>query len=114
MRSLRTRLSTWPRPALLQPRLLLWASPSLFGLIEPAVGFQAYAHDVGMAWFFLGVTGLLFRVVQLGVQQSPAKGLVWMTKILTDPFHDIWLYHKAPLHLLKGELVDPMGHVKSH
>jgi hypothetical protein len=23
-------------------------------------------------------------------------GLVWMTKIITDPFHDVYLYHKAP------------------
>jgi hypothetical protein len=32
---------------------------------------------------------------------------VWATKILTDPFHDIKLYHKAPLALLRGELIDP-------
>jgi hypothetical protein len=30
-----------------------------------------------------------------------------MTKILTDPFHDILLYGKAPLYLLRGELIDP-------
>ena len=35
------------------------------------------------------------------------SGLVWMTKILTDPFHDIMLYGKAPLYLLRGELIDP-------
>jgi hypothetical protein len=34
-----------------------------------------------------------------------------MTKILTDPFHDIKLYHKAPLYLLRGERIDPMQHV---
>ncbi len=28
-------------------------------------------------------------------------------KILTDPFHDIKIYHKAPLALLRGELIDP-------
>jgi hypothetical protein len=33
-------------------------------------------------------------------------GLVWATKILTDPFNDIKLYHKAPLYLLRGELID--------
>lgn len=93
--------------------LLLWWQPSLFGLIEPAVGWQAYAHDVGLAWFFLGVSGLLFRVAQLTWQQSLGTGLVWMSKILTDPFHDIWLYHKAPLHLLRGELIDPMHHVQT-
>jgi hypothetical protein len=32
---------------------------------------------------------------------------VWMTKILTDPFHDAKLYHKSPLYLLRGELIDP-------
>jgi hypothetical protein len=38
-------------------------------------------------------------------------GLVWATKILTDPFHDIKLYHKAPFALLRGELIDPnIGH----
>jgi hypothetical protein len=30
-----------------------------------------------------------------------------MTKILTDPFSDFRLYYKAPLFLLKGELIDP-------
>ena len=29
-----------------------------------------------------------------------------MTKILTDPFHDIILYHKAPLYLMKVEMID--------
>ncbi len=27
--------------------------------------------------------------------------------MITDPFHDIYLYHKAPLRLLRGELLDP-------
>ena len=40
-------------------------------------------------------------------------GLVWFTKILTDPFHDIMLYWKAPLYLLRGELIDPM-HAQKH
>ena len=35
-----------------------------------------------------------------------------MTKILTDPFHDVVLYHKSPLALLRGELRDPMTHVR--
>jgi hypothetical protein len=30
-----------------------------------------------------------------------------MTKILTDPFHDLKLYHKAPVALMRGELIDP-------
>ena len=39
-------------------------------------------------------------------------GLVWFTKILTDPLHDVKMYHKAPLALMRGELIDPMKHVR--
>ena len=39
------------------------------------------------------------------------SGLVWATKIATDPFHDIKLYHRAPLHLLAGKrLADAVPH----
>ncbi len=94
--------------------LVLWLSPSVFGLIEPAADLRGYVHDVGIAWLALGVAGLLFRVGQLWVQQSLLTGLTWLAKILTDPFHDIMLYHKAPLALLRGELIDPMPHVRHH
>jgi hypothetical protein len=92
--------------------LLLWFAPSVFGLIEPATTLDGYVHDVGIAWLALGVAGLLFRVGQLWIQHSLLTGITWMTKIVTDPFHDIMLYHKAPLYLLRGELIDPMPHVQ--
>jgi hypothetical protein len=92
----------------------LWATPSLGGLIEPAVTFRDYLQDVGMSWLALGVAGLVVRVLQLWIQDGLMTGLVWATKIITDPFHDIWLYHKAPLYLLKGELIDPMTHAQRH
>jgi hypothetical protein len=91
---------------------LLWADRSLFGLIEPSIGFSGWVNDVGLLWLALGVGGLLFRTLHLFVLKSPLEGLVWMTKILTDPFHDVYLYHKAPLALLRGELLDPMTHVR--
>jgi hypothetical protein len=94
--------------------LVLWLSPSLFGLIDPALDFNGFIHDVGTAWLALGVAGLLFRVLQLWVQQSLATGLVWASKILTDPFHDIMLYWRSPFYLLRGELIDPMVHVRNH
>jgi hypothetical protein len=94
--------------------VLLWFAPSAFGLLEPATSFYGFVHDVGIAWLALGVGGLLFRVVQLWIQQDLMTGLVWATKILTDPFHDILLYHRAPLHLLHGEMIDPMSHVRPH
>jgi len=92
--------------------LVLWFEPSVFGLIEPATTFGEFLHDLGIAWLALGVAGLMFRVGQLWTTQGLMVGLAWLTKILTDPFHDIMLYHKAPLYLLRGELVDPMPHVR--
>ncbi len=91
---------------------VLWVWPSVFGLIAPAEDFSGFLHDVGTAWLALAVTGLLFRVLQLWRQDRLRTGLIWLFKILTDPFHDIVLYHKAPLHLLRGELLDPMPHVR--
>ena len=90
---------------------LMWVEPSLFGQIAPANGLMAFLNDVGLAWLALGVTGLLFRVVQLWIQQDVWTGIVWAFKIITDPFHDIALYHKAPLALMRGEMIDPMAHV---
>ena len=58
------------------------------------------------------MAGLLFRVLQLWVQKDLTTGLVWALKIVTDPFHDIMLYYKAPLALLRGEMIDPMEHVR--
>ena len=94
--------------------LLLWWQPSLFGLIEPARHLEGYLRDVGLAWLAIGVAGLVFRVLQLCVQQSVLTGLAWGTKIITDPFHDVMLYWRAPLHLMRGERIDPMHHVQSH
>ncbi|MCX7232667.1 MAG: hypothetical protein NTY26_04265 [Burkholderiales bacterium] len=90
---------------------LLWFEPSVFGQIAPANGLVEFAHDVGIAWLALGVAGLLFRVLQLWAQQNLWTGLVWGAKIITDPFHDVMLYYKAPFALLRGELIDPMEHV---
>jgi hypothetical protein len=98
--------------------MALWAAapvallvqPDLLGLVEPHDSWMAYLRQVGMAWLALGVGGLLFRTVHLFFIKDVQTGLVWMTKILTDPFHDIALYHRAPLHLLRGEWIDPAYH----
>jgi len=91
--------------------VVLWLEPSLLGQIAPASGVMAFLNDVGLAWLALGVGGLLFRVLQLWIQQDLWTGIVWAIKIITDPFHDIMLYHKAPLALMRGEMIDPMEHV---
>lgn len=91
---------------------LLWLQPTLFGLIAPAAGFDGFVHDVGIAWLALAVGGLLFRVAQLVWLKGAGTAIVWLAKILTDPFHDIAQYWRSPLALLRGELLDPMTHVR--
>jgi hypothetical protein len=86
--------------------MVLYVEPGLFGMIEPWDTLTEWVRQVGAAWLILGVAGLLFRTIHLFFLKDVQTGLVWMTKIITDPFHDIVLYHKAPLYLLKGELMD--------
>ena len=90
----------------LSPLVLLF-DPTLFGLFEPHTGVYEFIRHTAIIWLVLGGAGLVFRTVQLCIIRDVQTGLVWMTKILTDPFHDIMLYWKAPLYLLRGELIDP-------
>ena len=87
--------------------LLLYFDPTLFGIFEPSRTTGEFVNHVGLMWLVLGIGGLLFRTVHLFFIKGVQSGLVWMTKILTDPFHDVKLYHAAPLYLLRGELIDP-------
>jgi hypothetical protein len=88
--------------------LALWIDPSLWGLVTAHENDLALLRNVGLIWLVIGVGGLLFRTVHLFFIKDVQTGLVWMCKILTDPFHDVKLYARAPLYLLKGELIDPM------
>lgn len=93
------------------PLLLLW-DPTAFGWLQPHEDWRGFWHNVGWLWLVIGVGGLLVRVLQLWVQKDLFTGLVWVSKIITDPFHDIKLYHRAPLYLLRGQLLDP-GHPRA-
>jgi hypothetical protein len=88
---------------------VVWLDPTFFGLYPAASGGDFLRHT-GQLWLAVGVIGLLFRTVQLFFVRDLQTGLVWATKILTDPFHDIRLYYKAPLYLLRGELIAPAHH----
>src|SRR5262245_32976382 len=89
--------------------LPLYFDPTLFGIFKPHATTGEFVRHVAQIWLVVGGAGLLFRTVQLCLTQSVQTGFVWATKILTDPFHDIKLYHRAPLYLLRGELIiDPM------
>ena len=86
--------------------MALYVQPGLFGIIEPWETLTEWVRQVGASWLILGAGGLLFRTIHLFFLKDVQTGLVWMTKIITDPFHDIVLYHKAPLYLMRGELID--------
>ena len=86
----------------------LYLDPTLFGLFDVFDADVGYLHRLGLVWLSIGVGGLIFRTVHLFFLKDIQTGLVWLTKILTDPFHDIKLYHKAPVYLLRGQLIDPM------
>jgi hypothetical protein len=92
--------------------LILYFDPSLFGWFDPPATTAEFMHNVALMWLAIGFGGLIFRTVHLFFLADVQTGLVWMTKILTDPFHDILLYYRAPFHLMRGELLDPMWHVR--
>ncbi len=91
--------------------LVLFLDPTLFGLFKPWAGATDFMRQVAKIWLAVGIGGLLFRTVHLFFIRDVETGLVWMTKILTDPFHDLMLYRNAPLALMRGELMDPGLHL---
>ena len=93
--------------------LILWLNPTFFGFAKPWNGGEEFVRRVGEIWLFLGIGALLFRTVHLFFLRDVQTGLVWLTKIVTDPFNDVKLYCKAPLYLLRGELIEePESHGK--
>ena len=87
--------------------LVLYVEPSFFGMLAPYTDFSSYLQNLSKIWIGLALGALLFRTIHLFFLRDVMTGLVWMTKILTDPFHDIMLYYRSPLYLLRGELVEP-------
>ena len=93
--------------------ITLLVSPTWFGLFTAWTDRASYLHSLGVLWLALGFFGLFARTAWLCATRSVQTGVVWFTKILTDPFHDVMIYYKAPLHLLKGEWLDPMHDVQA-
>jgi len=92
--------------------VVLYFDPTLFGIFVANDGV-AFVQKMGIVWLTIGVGGLLFRTFHLFYLKDAQTGLVWLAKILTDPFHDLKLYYKSPLYLLRGELIEPALH-KQH
>ena len=89
----------------------LYLDPTLFGNFAAATTVMEFLRQCGLIWLAIGLGGLIFRVVHLFLIRDVSTGLVWGLKIITDPFHDIKLYWKSPFYLMRGQLIDPMGHV---
>lgn len=87
---------------------VLYFDPTLFGIFTPHADTASFTQKMALIWLFIAIAGVTYRTVQLFLIKDVQTGLVWATKILTDPFHDIKLYHMAPLYLLRGELFDSM------
>lgn len=84
----------------------LLIEPTLFGTLVKPDGIEAYLRHVGIGWLILGVGAIAFRSIHLFFLHDIETGLVWATKIATDPFSDFKLYKSAPKRLLKGERMD--------
>src|SRR5215831_6898150 len=87
--------------------LVLYFEPAFFGMFDPPATTAEYFRHVALVWMGLGIGAILFRTVHLFFIKGVQTGLVWMTKIITDPFNDAIIYRGAPLALLRGELIDP-------
>jgi hypothetical protein len=88
--------------------LVPWLSPTLFGLYRPWTTAYELAHHLAVLWIVLGIGAVILRTTYLCATADLRHGLVWASKILTDPFHDVYIYYRAPYYLLKGQLRDPM------
>ena len=89
--------------------VVLFLFPGFFGLLDAHTDLSSYANDVAILWLLVGCGAVIFRTVHLFFLMGVQSGLVWFVKILTDPFHDIKIYHKAPYYIAKGEMYDDMS-----
>lgn len=86
--------------------VLLCLDSTPWGLLRPAIDTGGIWRQIGLIWLVVGLAGLLFRTLQLFIIKDVQTGLVWLTKIATDPFHDVMLYYKAPFDLVRQRRMD--------
>lgn len=89
--------------------LVLMLQPDVWGLLSVEQANNGLLYNTSVAWLFVGVGAVIFRTVHLFFLMGIQSGLVWAAKIITDPFHDVFIYHKAPMKLLRGEMYDDMS-----
>ena len=89
--------------------LFLILSPDFFGFFKAHTTLLELTDNISYLWLLVGIGAILFRTIHLFFIMSIRTGLVWFSKILTDPFHDIYIYAKAPGLLAKGNYYDDMS-----
>jgi hypothetical protein len=87
--------------------VLLAIQPALFGIFTPHTSVGGYLEHLAQVWIVLAGVALVGRTIQLFFIRGVQTGLAWFTKILTDPFHDVLMYWRAPAALMRGELIQP-------
>ncbi len=90
--------------------LVLIIDPTFFGLLAAHTSDAGLINNIAILWLYIGLGAIVFRTVHLFKLMGVQSGLVWFTKILTDPFHDIKIYKSSFKHLLKGDMYDTMDH----
>lgn len=66
-------------------------------------------HPGYAGWLFTGIGAVVFRTIHLFFLMDIQSGLVWTTKILTAPFHDIKIYLRAPRYLINGDMYNDIS-----
>ena len=89
--------------------VVLYFKPDFFGFFSADEASRGLIYNTSILWLSVGIGAVIFRTVHLFFLMGVQSGLVWCSKIITDPFHDIKIYHKAPYYILKGEMYDNMS-----
>lgn len=87
---------------------VLYFNSTFYGLFNEPQNLYGFIENMAILWLIIGAGALIFRTVHLFFIMGVQSGLVWFTKIITDPFHDIKIYHKAPYYMFKGDMYDEM------
>jgi hypothetical protein len=88
--------------------IVLYSNPALFGFFSPDEVARGFLYNLSIVWLIVGIGAVIVRAAHLFFLSGLQAGIVWATKILTDPFHDWKIYHKAPYYIGKGEMYDDM------
>jgi len=87
--------------------ILAYFDLEFMNYLVPHQDTETFLNRVGIGWLWLGVIAIVFRMIQLTAVQTRRVAITWCIKILTDPFHDVWIYRKSPLYLMQGQMIDP-------